>query len=239
MFLNRPETMSLLDEIATHARDSFDIMQRESWDGLCSVVRRSWELNCALDSGTNPPAVQDILNRVSDWTAAAKLPGAGGGGYILLLAKDAEAASRIRHELTDGHVAEAARLLGYPYELSGTVVHGKQLGRTLGFPTANLAWPEPLKLIPALGIYLAWAHAGGVRYPALVSIGRNPTVTEAGPVTVEAYLLDFSGDLYGQPFRLQFIDRLRGEVKFDSVESLVAQMQQDEIQARELFSALR
>ena len=100
MFLNRPETMSLLDEIATHARDSFDIMQRESWDGLCSVVRRSWELNCALDSGTNPPAVQDILNRVSDWSAAAKLPGAGGGGYILLLAKDAEAASRIRHELT-------------------------------------------------------------------------------------------------------------------------------------------
>jgi galactokinase/mevalonate kinase-like predicted kinase len=100
MFLNRPETMARLDEIAAHARDSFDILQRESWDGLCSVVRRSWELNCALDAGTNPPAVQDILNRVSDWTAAAKLPGAGGGGYILFLAKDAEAASRIRHELT-------------------------------------------------------------------------------------------------------------------------------------------
>jgi galactokinase/mevalonate kinase-like predicted kinase len=63
-------------------------------------VRRTWELNCALDAGTNPPAVQDILNRVSDWTAAAKLPGAGGGGYILFLAKDAEAASRIRQELT-------------------------------------------------------------------------------------------------------------------------------------------
>jgi galactokinase/mevalonate kinase-like predicted kinase len=100
MFLNRPETMSRLDEIAAHARDSFDILQRESWDGLCSVVRRTWELNCALDAGTNPPAVQDILNRVADWTAAAKLPGAGGGGYILFLAKDAEAATRIRHELT-------------------------------------------------------------------------------------------------------------------------------------------
>jgi galactokinase/mevalonate kinase-like predicted kinase len=100
MFLNRPETMSRLDEIAAHARDSFDILQRESWDGLCCVVRRTWELNCALDAGTNPPAVQDILSRVADWTAAAKLPGAGGGGYILFLAKDAEAASRIRHELT-------------------------------------------------------------------------------------------------------------------------------------------
>ncbi|MEI8293331.1 MAG: bifunctional fucokinase/fucose-1-phosphate guanylyltransferase [bacterium] len=100
MFLNRPETMSLLDDIAAHARDSFDILQRESWDGLCSVVARSWELNCALDAGTNPPAIQDILHRVSDWTAAAKLPGAGGGGYILLLAKDVESATRIRHELT-------------------------------------------------------------------------------------------------------------------------------------------
>jgi len=99
MFLNRPETMSRLDEIAAHARDSFDVLQRESWSGICGVVERSWELNCALDAGTNPPAVQDILNRVSDWTAAAKLPGAGGGGYILFLAKDAVAASRIRHEL--------------------------------------------------------------------------------------------------------------------------------------------
>lgn len=100
MFLNRPETMSRLDQIAAHARDSFDILQRESWSGICSVVERSWELNCALDPGTNPPAVQQILDRVSDWTAAAKLPGAGGGGYIFFLAKDAEAASRIRHELT-------------------------------------------------------------------------------------------------------------------------------------------
>lgn len=100
MFLNRPETMSRLDEIAAHARDAFDVLQRESWEGLCGVVKRSWELNCALDAGTNPPAVQDILNRVSDWTAAAKLPGAGGGGYILFLAKDTDAAARIRHELT-------------------------------------------------------------------------------------------------------------------------------------------
>ena len=100
MFLNRPETMARLDEIAAHARDSFDILQRESWDGLCNVVRRSWELNCALDFDTYPSAVQDILERVADWTAAAKLPGAGGGGYILFLAKDTEAALRIRHELT-------------------------------------------------------------------------------------------------------------------------------------------
>ncbi len=100
MFLNRSGTLSLLHDIQSHARDSFDSLHRDSWESLCAIVRRSWDLNRALDSGTNPPAVQEILARISDWTAAAKLPGAGGGGYILLLAKDPDAASRIRHELT-------------------------------------------------------------------------------------------------------------------------------------------
>jgi mevalonate kinase len=79
MFLNRSATVSLIDEIAAHARESFDLLHRQSWEGLCTAVRRSWELNCALDAGTNPPEVQGILSRIADWTAAAKLAGAGGG----------------------------------------------------------------------------------------------------------------------------------------------------------------
>jgi galactokinase/mevalonate kinase-like predicted kinase len=101
MFLNRADTLEILDDISAHARESFDLLHRQSWDDLCCVVRRSWELNCALDPGTNPPEVREILARVADWTAAAKLPGAGGGGYVFLLAKDVEAAVRIRRELTD------------------------------------------------------------------------------------------------------------------------------------------
>jgi galactokinase/mevalonate kinase-like predicted kinase len=101
MFLNRAGTLEILDDISAHARESFDLLHRQSWDDLCRVVRRSWELNCALDSGTNPPEVREILARVADWTAAAKLPGAGGGGYVFFLAKDVEASARLRRELTD------------------------------------------------------------------------------------------------------------------------------------------
>lgn len=101
MFLNRAETLAIVDDISAHARESFDLLHRQSWDDLCRVVRRSWELNCALDAGTNPPEVREILAQVADWTAAAKLPGAGGGGYVFLLAKDVEAAARIRSELTE------------------------------------------------------------------------------------------------------------------------------------------
>ncbi|MFM8982505.1 MAG: bifunctional fucokinase/L-fucose-1-P-guanylyltransferase, partial [Spartobacteria bacterium] len=101
MFLNRTETLAIVDDISAHARESFDLLHSQSWSELCRVVRRSWELNCALDYGTNPPEVAEILARVADWTAAAKLPGAGGGGYVFLLAKDVEAAARIRRELSE------------------------------------------------------------------------------------------------------------------------------------------
>ncbi len=145
--------------------------------------------------------------------------------------------TRIRRALGEGQVAEAARLLGYPYSLSGTVVEGRRLGRTLGYPTANLRLPDPHKLVPALGIYAVWAEVGGQRHAALLSIGRNPTVTADGPVTVEAYLLDYHGELYGQVLTLRLLERLRGEAKFDNLEALVAQMQRDEAQARSLFAS--
>jgi galactokinase/mevalonate kinase-like predicted kinase len=111
MFLNRADTLSILDDISAHARESFDLLHRQSWIDLCRVVRRSWELNCALDAGTNPPEVRKILSQVADWTAAAKLPGAGGGGYVFLLAKDVEAAARIRRELTDRPPNPCARFV--------------------------------------------------------------------------------------------------------------------------------
>ncbi len=101
MFLGRSRTLSILGDIAAHARNSFEALHRDSWQGLCGVVKTSWELNCALDPGTDPPEIRQILARIADWTAAAKLPGAGGGGYLFILAKDPEAAARIRKELGD------------------------------------------------------------------------------------------------------------------------------------------
>jgi riboflavin kinase/FMN adenylyltransferase len=145
----------------------------------------------------------------------------------------------IRQMLSGGEVAEAARLLGRPYSLSGTVVHGKQLGRTLGFPTANLA-AAPNLLIPSEGIYAGRAHLPrtGETFRAAISIGTNPTVTPDNPLrTVEAYLMDgFDRDLYDRPLTIEFLHRLRGTEKFDSLDALVAQMRRDVEQARRLVA---
>ena len=101
MFLNSRPHLDLLDEIRAHAGRTFSALQSGSWETLCAAVRHSWDLNRRLDVGTNPPAVAAILARVSDWLAAVKLPGAGGGGYLLFLAKDPAAAVRLRRELED------------------------------------------------------------------------------------------------------------------------------------------
>jgi riboflavin kinase/FMN adenylyltransferase len=134
----------------------------------------------------------------------------------------------IRQMLTGGQVADATRLLGRPYTLSGEVVQGRQLGRTIGYPTANLA-SDSRVLVPAAGVYAGHAAlADGRTLRAAISIGTNPTVVANGPLTVEAFLLDgFSEELYGQALTLSFVHRLRGTVKFDSLEALLQQMAAD------------
>jgi len=137
--------------------------------------------------------------------------------------------TRIRGLVAGGQVREAARLLGRPHQVRGTVVHGDSRGGTeLGFPTANLDVPSVIAL-PGTGIYAGWyEHPDGCRRPAAISVGRRPTFygTE-GPLLVEAFLLDFSGDLYGEAARLSFVDRIRDEQRFPSVAVLVEQMHRD------------
>ncbi|HEV7886141.1 MAG TPA: bifunctional riboflavin kinase/FAD synthetase [Acidimicrobiales bacterium] len=136
--------------------------------------------------------------------------------------------TRIRGLLAEGDVAGAAALLGRPHEVRGTVEHGDARGRELGFPTANVAVPAEI-LLPADGIYAGWyLRPDGSRHMAAVSLGRRPTFYDAAEKSLlEAYLLDFDGDLYGERARVQFVRRLRGEQRFDRVEDLVAQMQAD------------
>ena len=133
----------------------------------------------------------------------------------------------IRNALAQGDVETADRLLGRPYEVRGTVEPGDRRGRELGFPTANVAVPGAI-LVPADGIYAGWYGRGAGRsHPAAISVGRRPTFYESGPSLVEAHVLDFDGDLYGEEARVRFVAKLRDEVKFDSVEELVAQMGKD------------
>jgi riboflavin kinase/FMN adenylyltransferase len=138
-------------------------------------------------------------------------------------------ATHIRTLVAAGEVELAARFLGAPFQLRGTVVHGDQRGRTLGFPTANLV-PDESLVCPGFGIYAALADGA----PAAVSIGVRPTFGEGNVVLVEAYLIDRDVDLYGHRLRLDFLARLRGERRFDSVEELVEQMRADVEQARVL-----
>jgi riboflavin kinase / FMN adenylyltransferase len=129
----------------------------------------------------------------------------------------------IRWLVGQGRVADAARALGRPYTLRGTVVHGQHRGRTIGIPTANL---QTSQLIPAAGVYAGQVLAGGAAYTAAISVGVNATFQSA-TTTVEAYLLDFSGDLYGQTIDVAFHRWVRDMHTFAGVAPLVRQMQRD------------
>jgi riboflavin kinase/FMN adenylyltransferase len=136
--------------------------------------------------------------------------------------------TRIRQALRQGDIATANRYLGYQYPLTGTVVHGQKLGRTIGYPTANLVPTEPLKLVPARGIYAVWATtAAGTRHEAMLSIGVRPTIGNDLAQTIEVNLLDFTCDLYDQLLTLEFVAWLRAEEKYDGLDALTAQLALD------------
>ena len=143
--------------------------------------------------------------------------------------------TRIRAALTAGDFDSATRLLGRPYAIGGHVVRGQQLGRTLGYPTANLRYGGKT---PALrGIYATWVHGvADAPWPSVSSFGTRPTVFGTEPL-LEAHLFDFDGDLYGQRIFVEFVARLRDEEKFPDLPSMVAQIQRDDEQARAILNA--
>lgn len=136
----------------------------------------------------------------------------------------------IRRALKNGDVRGAEEMLGRPYTLKGVVVNGRHLGRTLGFPTANLDIGGRM-MLPKSGVYAA--RLDGM--PAVVNIGDNPTVDNGNPVTVEAHVIDFDGDLYGKEVTLSFIDRIRDEQKFDSLEALREQIELDKERGKKIL----
>lgn len=145
--------------------------------------------------------------------------------------------TRIRRLLAGGQVEEAAVLLERPHQVRGTVGKGDQRGRDLGFPTANVAVPSEIQL-PADGVYAGWyERPDGTRYQAAVSLGGRPTFYgDAAETLLEAYLLDFQGDLYGEVARVEFVGRLRDQERFESVDDLVAQMDHDVAAARRILA---
>lgn len=194
----------------------------------------------AIYMGFNHHFGSDRLKDIGQYRAiAAEL------GMKIFQGKEADtlkvSSSIVRRQLEDGDVASAAGSLGRPYRIAGTVVAGKQLGRKIGFPTANLRPLDPRQLIPASGVYACVATmSDGHRYKAMVNIGVRPTVDSSGQPTIEAHLLDFTGDLYNRPLTLDFIARIRSEQRFPSLEALAARLRQDAATVQcIIYSALR
>ncbi len=147
--------------------------------------------------------------------------------------------TKIREALLKGDMQRATAFLGEPYQLSGTVIRGRALGRTIGFPTANIDINSEIKLIPGIGVYAVEVLIEGQVYRGMLNIGRKPTVVSTDVVNLEVHILDFHQDIYDKNITIHFIDRVRDEQKFESVEALQEQLKNDEkvVRTSAVFSA--
>ena len=139
----------------------------------------------------------------------------------------AVSSSEIRRLLSECRVEEAARLLTYHYQLSGKVVTGYQVGRKLGFPTANIRVGDASKMIPGIGVYAVWVALEGKRYKGMLYIGSRPTLAEGNQISLEVNILNFSGDIYNKELTVSFVHYIRGDIKFGSLDELAEQLRQD------------
>lgn len=149
----------------------------------------------------------------------------------------AVSSTKIRRALGNGDIATANDYLGYAYFLTGIVVKGRKIGRTIDFPTANIHIDETYKLIPKIGVYVTQTNINGKTYYGITSIGTNPTVN-GSEKTIETHLLDFQGDLYGKKLEIAFLEYIREEEKFDSVQELQNAIKEDEVFARKYLKQL-
>ena len=136
--------------------------------------------------------------------------------------------TKIRNALTVGDITTVNRFLGYLYSITGKVVYGHHLGHKIGFPTANIQVSDERKLLPAIGVYAVKVIIGQEIFNGMLNIGIRPTVSNDGQVSCEVYIFDFSQDLYGKTITINFINRIRGERKFNDIEELRAQLQKDQ-----------
>ena len=148
------------------------------------------------------------------------------------------ASTKIKALIAEGKMEEAAKLLGRPYEISGKVIEGKRIGRTLGFPTANLGLDFPYTT-PLFGAYAGRAFVRGVPRLSMISVGMNPTFATVEAPSIEAHILDFDEDIYGESISLSFYHLLRPSVRFDSKDELIRQLQKDEQSTRDYFLSLK
>lgn len=146
--------------------------------------------------------------------------------------------TKIRKALFDGNIIDATKYLGYFYSLHGKVVQGKKLGRTIGYPTANIQLFDSEKLIPKTGVYLTEVTVGGADYYGMMNIGYNPTTDSDNKLKLEVNIFNFDRDIYGEPIAVKLLERIRDEEKFNSIEELKNKIKSDEILCRQLIQQI-
>ena len=182
-------------------------------------------------------------NRMGDFDLLSDLKKKYGFKVERIAAQDVEhiaiSSTKIRNALAQGNVKSANRLLGYPYAVTAEVVRGNEIGRTIGFPTANLELPKEYMLFGRGGVFACLVDYNGVTYKAMANIGHRPTIGDRaeGDMLIEVNLFDFDGDLYGKSITVRFIDRIRDEVKFEGLQALKAQLERDRERAKDLLKA--
>jgi len=184
-------------------------------------------------------------NRMGDFDLLSDLKKKYNFKVERIAAQDVEniaiSSTKIRNALAVGNVKSANRLLGYAYSVTAEVIRGNEIGRTIGFPTANLDLPKEYMLFNRGGVYACLVQYNGLTYKAMANIGHRPTIGDRaeGDLLIEVNLFDFDGDLYGQHLRVSFIDRIRDEFKFEGLPELKAQLELDREKAKEILSTLR
>lgn len=143
--------------------------------------------------------------------------------------------TKIREAVSNGFPEVANQMLGYFYSLEGAVVEGKRLGRTLGFPTANMKLYEPIKVLPGDGVYAVWATCQNKTFKGITNIGTRPTIGIGNERTIETYILDFDEDIYGLSLKIEIVKKLRDELTFANLEELIEQMNLDKIEVRDFL----
>jgi riboflavin kinase/FMN adenylyltransferase len=144
--------------------------------------------------------------------------------------------TRIKEEIINGNIINTNKLLGHPFKITGKVVKGMQLGRKLGFPTANIANENNEKILPKNGVYFTLVKIKNIEYVSITNIGIKPSVQESNTISIETHILDFNQSIYGQIITIKFIDRIRDEIKFNHINDLIDQITKDVFSVRKLNS---
>ena len=179
-----------------------------------------------------PPVSGDSFSPLGPPRGTSALWGTAEGGHgpgKHISPQPAISSTQIRKALEEGRIGNANAMLGYSYELYGVVVAGNRMGRTIGFPTANMQLYEPLKLVPFNGVYAVEVEVLGGTYKGMCNIGVRPTV-DGKTRTIETHILDFDEDIYGLPLKVRFLKRIRDERKFSSLEALREQLEKDRLE---------